>query len=123
MRNLGQGYTGLQKFTTFMNMPKPMTVKNFDRSVKVISKKVEEVAEKSMAEAAAEISSKVETEEKIADTDVTCDGTWQRRGFSSLNGCYIAMSLDMGKILDTEVMWLTITWAKRAPLIFMRLWE
>ena len=101
MRNLGQGYSGIQKFTTYMNMPGPMTVKNFDRSMKFIAKKVEEVAESSMNKAAAELNP---SSDDIVDTSVSCDGTWQRRGFSSLNGCFTAMSLDSGKIIDTEIM-------------------
>ena len=47
-----------------------------------------------------DIFSKARTDEDIVDTDVTCDSTWQRLGFSSLNGCYV----DTGKVLDTEVM-------------------
>ena len=31
---------------------------------------------------------------------VSCDGTWQRRGFSFLNGCVTAISMDTVKILD-----------------------
>ena len=31
---------------------------------------------------------------------VSCDGTWQRRGFSFLDGCVTAISMDTGKILD-----------------------
>ena len=102
MRNLGHGYSGVKKFTTFMNMPGPMTVKNFDRSVKFITKKVEDVAESSMNKASTELN--LSSPEKVVDTSVSCDGTWQRRGFSSLNGCYTAMSLDSGKVIDTEVM-------------------
>ena len=30
----------------------------------------------------------------------SCDGTWQRRGFSFLNGCVTAISMDTRKILD-----------------------
>ena len=30
------------------------------------------------------------------------DGTWQRRGFSSLHGCVAAISMENGKVLDVE---------------------
>ncbi|GIY99578.1 uncharacterized protein CEXT_71661 [Caerostris extrusa] len=33
-----------------------------------------------------------------------CDGTWQRRGHTSLNGCVAVLSIDTGKVLDLEVM-------------------
>ena len=35
---------------------------------------------------------------------VTVDGTWQRRGYTSLNGVVIAMSVDSEKLLDVETM-------------------
>ncbi|GFS91554.1 uncharacterized protein TNCV_1139761 [Trichonephila clavipes] len=35
---------------------------------------------------------------------VSVDGTWQRRGFSSLNGCVSAISVDTGKIIDFETL-------------------
>ncbi|GFX81198.1 uncharacterized protein TNCV_1911901 [Trichonephila clavipes] len=35
---------------------------------------------------------------------VSVDGTWQRRGFSSLNGCVSAISVDTGEIIDFETL-------------------
>ncbi|GBO40547.1 hypothetical protein AVEN_147217-1 [Araneus ventricosus] len=35
---------------------------------------------------------------------VSVDGTWQRRGYSSLNGVVIAISILSGKVIDMEVM-------------------
>ncbi|GFS99598.1 uncharacterized protein TNCV_167241 [Trichonephila clavipes] len=35
---------------------------------------------------------------------ISNDGTWQRRGYSSLNGCVSVISVDPGKILDIELM-------------------
>ena len=40
---------------------------------------------------------------------ISCDGTWQKRGFTSLNGDVIIMSTDTGKVLDVEVMSVTVT--------------
>ena len=36
-RALGQGYSGLQKFTSLMNMPQPMTAVNYDKLISKIS--------------------------------------------------------------------------------------
>ena len=33
---------------------------------------------------------------------MSCDGTWQKRGFSSRNGCVTVISIDTGKVLDVE---------------------
>ena len=35
---------------------------------------------------------------------VSCDGTWQRRGFLSLNDCVIAICMDTEKTLDVELL-------------------
>ena len=89
MRNCGVGHTGLEKFCGLMNMPQPMTRKNMD----VISNKVRDSAEKvakaSMLTAALDLKS---GEEGMTDIGVTVDGTWQKRGFSSLNGVVAVIS-------------------------------
>ena len=38
------------------------------------------------------------------NSSVLCDGTWQRREFSSLNGVVAVISMKTGKILDIEAM-------------------
>ena len=38
----------------------------------------------------------------VCDTAVSCDGTWQRRGFASLNGAVTAISVEIGKCLAHE---------------------
>ena len=40
----------------------------------------------------------------IVDTEVSVDGSWQRRGFSSLNGVFTVISMEVGKILDSKPM-------------------
>ncbi|GFU00520.1 uncharacterized protein TNCV_4115371 [Trichonephila clavipes] len=32
------------------------------------------------------------------------DGTWQRRDYCSLNGCATVISIDIGKVVDTEIL-------------------
>ena len=105
MRSIGQGYSSLGKFTTLMDMPSPMTVKNYDRAVQHITEAVVNVAEETMSEAVQELKTlKGKPDDEIVDASITCDGTWQRRGFASLNGSFTSISLDTGKIIDTEVM-------------------
>jgi len=38
------------------------------------------------------------------DINVSCDATWARRGFSSLHGVVIVISLETGQVLDYEVL-------------------
>ena len=56
-----------------------------------------------VARAAQEIHSlKPAIQDGLAKCAVSCDGTWQRRGFSFSNGCVTAISMDTGKVLDVE---------------------
>ena len=40
----------------------------------------------------------------VADIDVSVDGTWQKRGYTSLNGVIVAISIDIGKIVNLEIL-------------------
>ena len=56
---------------------------------------------RSMNNAAEEVR-QTQTHDKdlIVGTGVSVDGTWQRRGFSSLNGEVAAISIDTSKVID-----------------------
>ncbi|GFX71869.1 uncharacterized protein TNCV_1442931 [Trichonephila clavipes] len=41
---------------------------------------------------------------KIVECGISVDGTCQRRGYSSMNGCVAALSVDTGKVVDIEIM-------------------
>ena len=40
---------------------------------------------------------------EVTDIVVSCNGTWQRRGFSSLNGVVTVIASDNGKCVDYRV--------------------
>ena len=42
------------------------------------------------------------SDQDVTDIAVSCDGTWQRRGHSSHNGIMNVISMNNGKIIDTE---------------------
>jgi hypothetical protein len=103
MRTLGQGHAGLEKFTTLMDMPKPMTRNNYNKLVNNLATVAKSVAEETMADASKEL--RVDKlQEDIVDVGVSVDGSWQKRGFSSNNGVTTAMSIITGKIIDIESM-------------------
>ncbi|GBO07517.1 hypothetical protein AVEN_120365-1 [Araneus ventricosus] len=54
-----------------------------------------------MCEAAGELN---KNNSDISQCGVSVDGTWQKRGHTSLNGCVSALSVDNEKVLDVEVM-------------------
>ena len=94
MRLLGHGYAGIKKFCTIMNLPKPITKINFKKLMKVISKAVKTVAERTMINAANKLQN---TALKVTDICVSCDGTWQKRGYSSLNESFLPSLLLVAK--------------------------
>lgn len=105
MRVMGHGHSGIEKFTSLMNMPKPMTQNNYDKLVNKIAGVTKNVAEETMSDAANDIREQVGVaDDSPADIGVSCDGTWQKRGFSSLNGVFAAISIDTGKVIDVEPM-------------------
>ena len=42
------------------------------------------------------------SEDDVVNCSISCEGTWQKRGFSSQNACMIVMSIDSGKVLNAE---------------------
>ena len=105
MRACGQGYAGLEKLTALMNLPKPMTANNYDKIVNRLNVVAKEVANETMTNVSENLLSKSKgpNHDTVIDT-VSCDGSWQKRGYSSLNGVVTVISMDNGKILDIEPM-------------------
>ncbi|GFY20355.1 hypothetical protein TNCV_209871 [Trichonephila clavipes] len=72
-------------------------------------KVVQEVAEESMIKAATEIVDKKQNlSSDIVKCGISVDSTWQRRGYTSMNGCVAAISVDTGKVLDIEVIYVVL---------------
>ena len=99
MRSIGQGFTGAKKFCGIMNMPNLPTKNNYAKLVNSLKTVFFNVAKESMKNAAKELKT-----EDIDECGVSVDGSWQKRGYTSLNGCVTAISIDSRKILDIEPM-------------------
>jgi hypothetical protein len=88
-----------------MNMLSPPKANAYSKNNKAIMKAVKTVAEKSMMDASHEIHAlKGSNDAGISQCGVSSDGTWQRRGHSSMNGCVTTLSIDTGKRLDVAVL-------------------
>ena len=86
-------------------MPPPPVKCAYRKASRSIAKKIKGIAKKSMAEAATEIrNAQGASGDEVVNCGVSCDGTWQRRGFSSLNGCIAVLSIESGKVLDAEAL-------------------
>lgn len=85
---IGKGYSSGKKLCSILNLPY-FSKQTFRRLEEKLLNVVSKIANDNMTEAAEEI-------RKGSDVPVKCgvsvDGTWQRRGFSSLNGCVLAVS-------------------------------
>ena len=72
---------------------------------KALLKATKEVCHETMIDDAKEIHVlNNKSPDDVADCGISCDGTWQRRGFLSLNGCVATISMDTGRVLDVEVL-------------------
>ena len=100
LRTIGVSYSGLEKVCGMFNLLKPMTQKNYDAVSRILGNSAKMAAELSMMEVAEDLR-KVPG---ITDIGVSVDGTWQHRGYSSLNGAVAIISMDNGKIVDVEAM-------------------
>ena len=69
-----------------MNIPKLMTVKNYNKTVSMIT--VTTVAEETMDDAVNETHDSAAATDKIVNTSVSGDGTWEQNGFSSFIGLF-----------------------------------
>ena len=92
MREIGKGYEGLSKFCTVMNMLPPMSKVSYDNCVDEIHWAYELEKDVSLQKVALS----VHDETKVPPTDisqctVSLDGSWQTRGFSSINGVVTCM--------------------------------
>ena len=87
-----------------MNLPKPMTRCNYDKLSNLLRDAVKSVTETGMKNAAQTIRENINVNDDDVQVDigVSVGGSWQRRGFSSLNGVVTVITIGNGKILDTE---------------------
>ncbi|GFW22286.1 uncharacterized protein TNCV_1430401 [Trichonephila clavipes] len=93
MRSVGKGEAAAKEFCGVMNLPPPP--KRFYESLHALNNATEKVAKVSMALAAAETLS---FNNGNPNVPVAIDGTWQKRGHTSLNGVVMAVSVDTGKV-------------------------
>ena len=103
MKELGKGYEGLVKFCTIMNMANPMSISSFNNCLDEIHLAFEMEKELSQKKVALLVHSDTNTDlTDIAQCTVSIDGSWQKRGYSSINGVVTCMYGD--KCLDCYVL-------------------
>ena len=95
---IGQGYEGLQKFGTLMNMPGSFSKSPYNYIKKKLNSAYAGSAKESMENDTQEVwdivNPNAATNDVVdSDTDICIDGSWQKKGHNSLNrvvtGSYI----------------------------------
>ncbi|GFY36755.1 uncharacterized protein TNCV_2567171 [Trichonephila clavipes] len=99
MRSIGKGAEAGRMFCGVMNLPQPPT--RFFPYGKRILNAAKLVYEDSIQNAAKEAICENEGNKNIA---VAVDGTWQKRGYTSLNGVVTVTSIDTGKVIDVDIL-------------------
>lgn len=102
---IGGTRAGLDTFCFLLNLPSPISNKPYAKHVRAILDTAIHQAKESMARACQEIRYHYNVQgDDIADILISCDGTWQRRGFSSLYGAVFVIAFETGKVLDYTVL-------------------
>ena len=101
---LGRGFEGLNMFCGIMNMESPMKKKTFTKLLSSLRKAANCVADNSMSTAASDVHEKEDEVDGITNSTCVFDGTWQKRGFSSLVGAVSCISTVNYKVLDIEIL-------------------
>ncbi|GFV95998.1 uncharacterized protein TNCV_2096661 [Trichonephila clavipes] len=105
LRLIGRGVSAGRKLCAVLNLPPFLSKLAFrQQEKKTLLSAAFSIGEKIMNDAAKGIRQLKKSIHGIVNCGVSVDGTWQRRGFSSLNGCVSAISVDTGKIIDFETL-------------------
>ncbi|GFT23509.1 CCHC-type domain-containing protein [Trichonephila clavipes] len=89
LRIIGKGFSAGKKLCAFLGLPflSKLAFRNQERK---LLKATERVAQENINAALSEIKGS----NSFTKCGISIDGTWQRRGYSSLNGCVSAISVD-----------------------------
>eukprot|EP00794_Sanderia_malayensis_P010484 gene10484-11583_t len=71
-------------FSQVLNLLPPANISSFQKTVERLNEVYSEAANDSMSQAACEVKENMTNPTDIVDTRVAIDGTWQKRGKSSL---------------------------------------
>ena len=91
-------------FCGLINVSNGMCQESFENIQELIENKSLDVAQQSMKNAAEDVRASSETHDEVVDTTCMFDGTWQRRGYSSLVGAVTCLSAVNNKVIDIEML-------------------
>ena len=99
------GHNALQEFSACVGMLHPLSRPMWTKHNRVISASSTVVAKQCCVEAAQHLHEKMgKPLNEVIDVIVTVDGTWQKRGRTSLFGVVVVIAWVAGQVLDVEVL-------------------
>lgn len=98
LRTIGKGHTAAKMLCGILNLPPPPD--RYSSHEIYLGTVVEQICKSVMKNAVEEVVMKTQSR----DLCVAVDGTWQKRGHTSLNGVLSVSSLETGKVLDVSIM-------------------
>jgi len=104
MRMLGVSQTGAEKFCAFMDLPRPLFPKTYSELTEIVrnaSEKVKYMSIKSAGDEEKQLT--LENNADFVGLTVSGDGSWRKRGFSSLHGVVSLIGYRSKKVLDFTV--------------------
>lgn len=114
----GLGHSGLEMLCSVMDMP-CISSTGYLKQKKTMKKRLEEQAKEEMKEAGIRLRNLLKqddssvTEDSVVDVAVSFDGTWAKRGFTSMTGVVFVVSVDTGEVLDSKVITKTCEYCKQ----------
>jgi len=106
-REIGKGHEDMKTFSTIMNMPPPMAITSYNEMNTTLLDFYESACNESMQDAVAEMRHQINPSaayDDIVDCQIGIDGSWQKRGHSSLNGVCTAVEKTTKKVIDYQVL-------------------
>jgi hypothetical protein len=102
---VGGSYTSLETLCVLLDLPPPVSQHAYQQHMKVIAMGARTEVEESMSRARKELRDLYDVPpDQIINILISCDGTWQKRGFSSLFGVVFVIAYETGKVIDYTVL-------------------
>ena len=99
---VGGSYTSLETLFALLDLPLPVSQHAYQQHMKVVTMGAIAEVEQSMRRAREEIRHLYGTSSE--EVVISCDGTWQKRRFSSLFGVVFVIAYESGKVIDYAVL-------------------
>lgn len=102
---IGGTRASLETFCAMLDLPSPVAQQSYRNHTVAINAHCVAQANNSMSQARNEVRELYgATGDCVPDITISSDGTWQKRGFSSLYGAVFAIEYESGKVVDYQVL-------------------